>query len=240
MEEVRIQKYLSECGVVSRRAAEKAIENGEVTVNGEKAEIGQKIRPDKDKVRYRNRPVAMTRKDSKRIYLLVYKPVGYVTTMKDEMGRKCVKELVSGLGKRVYPVGRLDKDSEGLLIMTNDGELTNKLTHPRHKIPKIYHVRVAGEISADDLRALSSPMVIDDYEIHPVKCEIVKRSNEHTVIRMTLYEGRNRQIRKMCEQVGLEIEKLKRVAIGNITLGDLRPGKFRNMTLSQIKYLKNI
>ena len=240
MEEVRIQKYLSECGVVSRRSAEKAIENGEVTINGEKAEIGQKIRPGRDKIRYRRQSVSMTRKDSKRIYLLVNKPVGYVTTMKDEMGRKCVKELVSGLGKRVYPVGRLDKDSEGLLIMTNDGELTNKLTHPRHKIPKIYHVRVKTAISADELRKLSGPMIIDDYEIQPVQCSIVKRSNEHTVIRMTLYEGRNRQIRKMCEQVGLEIEKLKRVAIGEISLGDLRPGKFRHMTVSQIRYLKNL
>jgi len=131
-------------------------------------------------------------------------------------------------------------DSEGLLLFTNDGELANKLTHPKHNIPKIYHVRVKGEITPEQLKKLGSKMIIDDYEIQPVQCDIITRKENFTVIRMELYEGRNRQIRKMCEQTELEVVKLQRVAIGNIKLGDLAPGKWRNLTKSQIEYLKKV
>ena len=169
---------------------------------------------------------------------MLNKPRGYVTTLSDDKSRKCVAELVEDIDTRVYPIGRLDMDSEGLLLFTNDGELANKLMHPRHRIPKIYHVRVKGEITGEQLKKLSSPMIIDDYEILPVACEIITRKENHTVIRMELYEGRNRQIRKMCEQTELEITRLQRVAIGSIKLGDLAPGKWRHLTKTQVEYLK--
>ena len=169
---------------------------------------------------------------------MLNKPRGNVTTLSDDKSRKCVAELVEDVGTRVYPVGRLDMDSEGLLLLTNDGDLANKLMHPRHRIPKIYHVKVKGEITSELLKALGKPMIIDDYEILPVACDIDTRKDNYTVIRMELYEGRNRQIRKMCEQTELEITKLQRVAIGNIKLGDIPPGNWRNLTKSQVEYLK--
>lgn len=236
MEEIRIQKYISDCGVMSRRAAENEIKCGQIYVNGQKAVIGQKIDPEKDIVKYKDTVIGNSDKRYK--YIILYKPSGYVTTLSDEKGRKCITELINDVGTRVYPVGRLDMDSEGLLLLTNDGELTNKLTHPKHKIPKIYHVKIENKITPDELKTLSKPMLIDDYMIQPVKVEIVSQNDYNTVLRMTLYEGRNRQIRKMCENTGLSIINLKRIAIGNITLGDLRPGKWRCLTQSQVKYLK--
>jgi 23S rRNA pseudouridine2605 synthase len=236
MEEIRLQKYISTIGVMSRRAAEKEIEAGRIKVNGEIADLGQKIIPGKDRVTY-NGKLLEQKKTDRKIYIMLNKPKGYVTTLSDDKERKCVAQLVEDVNARVYPVGRLDMYSEGLLLFTNDGELANKLTHPRHQIPKIYHVRVKGEITPEQLKALGKPMMIDDYEIQPVKCEIITRRDNFTVIRMELYEGRNRQIRKMCEQVELEITKLQRVAIGNIKLGDLAPGKWRHLTKSQVEYL---
>ena len=236
MEEVRIQKYLSDCGVMSRRAAEREIEHGRIYINGQCAVIGQKIDPDTDIVKYNNEVITQAGKRYQ--YIMLYKPLGYVTTMSDEKNRKCITELINDVGTRVYPVGRLDMYSEGLLLLTNDGELTNKLTHPKHNIPKIYHVKLAGTLTPEQLKPLGKPMTIDDYEIQPVQYELVTRNENNTVIRMTLYEGRNRQIRKMCEAAGLEILNLKRIAVGNITLGDLHPGKWRRLTQSQIKYLK--
>ena len=237
MEEMRLQKYISTAGLMSRRAAEKEIEAGRFKVNGQPAELGQKIIPGKDRVTYKGQPVEIKKNDRK-VYIMLNKPRGYVTTLSDDKSRKCVAELVSDVDTRVYPIGRLDMDSEGLLLFTNDGELANKLMHPRHRIPKIYHVRVSGEISPEQLKALGKPMIIDDYEILPVNCEIITRKENYTVIRMELYEGRNRQIRKMCEQTSLEIQKLQRVAIGNIKLGDLSPGKWRHLTKTQVDYLK--
>lgn len=237
MEEIRLQKFISTAGIMSRRAAEKEIEAGRIKVNGQPAELGQKIIPGKDRVTYKGKPVELNPTERK-VYIMLNKPRGYVTTLSDDKSRKCVAELVEDVGTRVYPVGRLDMDSEGLLLFTNDGELANKLMHPRHKIPKIYHVRVKGEITPEQLKALGKPMEIDGYEILPVNCEIVTRKDNFTVIRMELYEGRNRQIRKMCEQTELEITKLQRVAIGNIKLGDLAPGTWRHLTGSQVDYLK--
>ena len=237
MELVRLQKYLSDCGVLSRRAAEKAIENGEVTVNDEPAEIGMKIDPMKDKIRYKGRNIVKKR-NSHYTYIMLHKPRGYVTTMSDEKDRKTVAELVKEAGVRVYPVGRLDMQSEGLLIMTNDGELTNALTHPRHEIPKYYEVRVEGQVSPETLKKLSSEMEIDGYKIQPVRTSVVSMKDEKTVLCMELFEGRNRQIRKMCEQVGLEVIKLKRIAIGQIKLGNLKPGAWKHLSKQQIEYLK--
>jgi len=236
-EGIRIQKYISSLGIMSRRAAEKEIELGKIKINGQPAEIGQKVFPGKDRVTYKGK-ILETPLPDKHTYIMLNKPRGYVSTLSDEKSRKCVAELVKSVGVRVYPIGRLDMDSEGLLLFTNDGELANKLTHPKHRIPKIYHVKVKTEITGEQLKALGKPMVIDEYEIMPVKCDIITRKEGFTVIRMELYEGRNRQIRKMCEQVGIEITKLQRVAIGNIQLGDLAPGKWRRLTRSQIEYLK--
>ncbi len=241
MEEVRLQKYLADAGLMSRRAAEGEISRGAVLVNGVVAEIGQKINPDTDTVLYNGKVVKIGFKHY--IYIMLNKPRGYVTTASDERGRPTVVELCREVGQRVYPVGRLDMDSDGLLLLTNDGDLANKLTHPRHEIPKIYHVEVSGEVERDVIKKLSSPMVIDGYEIMPVKTAVhAMRSDkrrEVTVLRMELYEGRNRQIRKMCEQCGLKVNRLTRVAIGDLRLQSLKPGTWRHLTKSQVEYLKN-
>lgn len=237
MEEVRIQKYISDCGLMSRRAAEREIKQGNIFINGQRAIIGQKINLETDVVKYKN--IVVEKVDNQRYqYIILYKPSGYLTSMSDDRGRQCITELIKDVGTRVYPVGRLDMDSEGLLLLTNDGELTNKLTHPKHNIPKIYNVKVLGAVTTEEVKALSKPMMIDDYMIKPVRTDIITCRDDSTVLRMELYEGRNRQIRKMCNSVGLQIINLKRVMIGKITLGDLHPGKWRRLTKSQVKYLK--
>ena len=234
--EERLQKYMADCGLMSRRAAEEEIRKGLVTVNGVPAELGTKVTPGVDQVLYKNRKVVMPR--GEHVYIMLNKPAGYVTTANDEKGRPCVTDLVKAVGRRVYPIGRLDMASEGLLLLTDDGALTEKLTHPRHSIPKIYNVKVEGEITEEQYKALLSPMEIDGYPIRPVYTEVLKRKDGKTLLQMTLYEGRNRQIRKMCEQVGLQIRFLKRIAIGNLTLGILRVGEWRYLTKEQVSYLK--
>ena len=234
--EERLQKYMADCGLMSRRAAEEEIRKGLVTVNGVPAELGTKVTPGVDQVLYKNRKVVMPR--GEHVYIMLNKPAGYVTTANDEKGRPCVTDLVKAVGRRVYPIGRLDMASEGLLLLTDDGALTEKLTHPRHSIPKIYNVKVEGEITEEQYKTLLSPMEIDGYPIRPVYTEVLKRKDGKTLLQMTLYEGRNRQIRKMCEQVGLQIRFLKRIAIGNLTLGRLRVGEWRYLTKEQVSYLK--
>lgn len=235
MEQIRLQKYISDCGLMSRRAAEKEIENGEVTVNGKPAHLGQKITVGKDIVRYKGKPVR--RSVGHFVYIMLNKPKGYVTTMSDEKGRPCVAELVSGVKTRVYPVGRLDMQSEGLLLLTNDGEFANRLTHPRHEIPKIYRVRVSGTVSAATLKVLNEPMNIDGYRTMPAQCEIISSEDGKTAMQVTLWEGRNRQIRKMCEQVGLRVASLKRIAIGELALGNLPRGRWTYLKDEEIEYL---
>lgn len=238
---MRIQKFIADAGVMSRRAAEKEIAMGRIFVNGVPAEIGQNINPDNDEVKYNGKVVGKGFR--KKIYIMLNKPRGYVTTASDEKGRKTVLDLVSDVEERIYPIGRLDMDSDGLLLLTNDGELTNKLTHPRHEIPKIYNVEVEGKVERDVIKKLSSPMKIDGYEILPVATSVLTMKKnprfESTVLRMELYEGRNRQIRKMCEQCGLEVIRLTRIAIGDIRLGNLKSGDYHHLTKSQVDYLKN-
>ena len=238
MDSIKLQKYFTDCGIMSRRAAEREIELGRVKVNGETATAGQRIVPGVDSVTYLGKPVEMP-KFKKNIYIMLNKPRGYLTTMSDDRGRATVAELVADAGARVYPVGRLDMDSEGLLLLTNDGDLALKLTHPRHEIPKIYHVRVGGKVEYPTLKALNAPMEIDGYKLLPVKTELISIKGDYSILRMTLFEGRNRQIRKMCEAVGLDVLRLSRIAIGNITLGDLAPGKWRYLTASQVDYLRS-
>lgn len=237
MEPIRIQKFFTDCGVLSRRAAEEEIKAGHVRINGEIAQIGQKIDPEHDRVTYQGKPVTMDT-HPRNVYVMLNKPRGYVTTMHDEQGRPCVTALIKDIPVRIYPIGRLDMDSEGLLLMTNDGELANKLTHPKHEIPKIYHVKIAGTVPQDQLKALSKPMNIDGYVIQPVEVKLISIQQDHCVLRMTLYEGRNRQIRKMCQSQKLSILTLRRIAIGDLELGNLAPGQWRYLTQSQVQYLK--
>ena len=235
---VRINKYFTDCGILSRRAAEEEIARGKVKVNGKVAGIGQKIDPKKDVVEYKGERIKP--KATKRFtYVMLNKPVGYLTTMSDDRGRSCVAELVADVGTRIYPVGRLDMYSDGLLLFTDDGELANMLTHPKHEIPKIYHVKVKGGRDDKKIEALGKPMEIDGYKLEPVKVELVSVRDDACVLKMTLYEGRNRQIRKMCESVHLQVMSLRRVAIGKITMGDLPEGKWRYLSGAEVKYLKD-
>lgn len=231
---IRLQKYFSDCGVMSRRAAEEEISAGRVTVNGVTAALGDKIDPDADRVEYRGR-VILPRGDKPHCYVMLNKPRGIVTTAKDEKNRPSVTQLVRIPGVRLYPVGRLDMDSDGLLLLTDDGELTNQLTHPRHEIPKIYHVTLQAAPTETQLAQLRAPMELDGYRLLPVG---VKRLAERT-LEMELYEGRNRQIRRMCEAVGLRVQTLTRVAIGRLTLGDLPVGKWRSLTADEVNYLRS-
>jgi len=237
MEEIKIQKYFTDCGVMSRRAAENEIKLGKVKVNGTPAELGQRIDPERDTVEYMGKKI-VSETGADKVYIMLNKPRGFVTTMSDEKGRRTVADLISNVGTRVYPIGRLDMDSDGMLLFTNDGELANKLTHPRHEIPKIYEVTVKGKVSADTVRALSEPMVLDGYKTLPVKTKIVATDEKSTTLLMTLYEGRNRQIRKMCESQALKITRLCRIAIGDIKLGALEIGKYRHLTAAEVEYLK--
>ena len=235
MEFIKIQKFFTDNGIMSRRAAEEEIKKGRVSVNGKPAEIGMRIDPEVDVVKYLGKEIKP--RATENVYILLNKPRGIVTTMSDEKGRTSVAALVSGVGARVYPVGRLDMDSDGLLILTNDGELTNILTHPRHSIPKIYEVTVSGEPTEAELALLRSALVIDGYEILPVRVDVISRGKSETVLKMTLFEGRNRQIRKMCDAADLKIKRLSRVAIGDISLGDLAPGKWRHLSEDEVAML---
>lgn len=237
MEKIRLQKYFTDCGVMSRRRAEKEIADGNVKVNGEVAVVGQTVIQDVDTVEYNGKIIRKCNED-KKICIMLNKPRGFITSLSDDRGRKCVTELLRDFPERVYPIGRLDMYSEGLLLLTNDGELANALTHPRHGVAKIYHVSTEGIPTDSQMVALRAPMTIDGYSLLPVKSEIIGRSAGSAVIEMHLYEGRNRQIRKMCDAVGIKIRRLKRVAIGDIILGDLEKGKYRYLSDSEIEYLK--
>ena len=231
----RIQKILAQAGLCSRRAAEELLRDGRVTVNGRPAGLGDSADPARDKLAVDGRPV---RAAEEKVYLMLNKPRGFVSTMKDERGRRTVAQLTQGAGARVYPVGRLDYDSEGLLIMTNDGDLTLRLTHPSHEAGKTYRVSVRGDLAR--LPALSEPMVIDGYTIRPAEVHVLSRTEDGAAkLEITIHEGRNRQIRKMCAQCGLEVRRLKRVAVGKIGLDPaLAPGKWRRLTPDEIAYLK--
>ncbi len=237
MEKVRIQKYLSEAGVASRRGAERDIEQGLVTVNGRVCPIGTKIDPARDVIVYKGKRVGKPEK--RKVYIMLHKPRGYITTLSDEFDRKCVSQLVEDVGVRVYPIGRLDKDSEGLLLMTNDGDFANKLMHPKGGISKIYLARIKSHVSADALRTLTSAMELDGYKIKPVKVDVIDNEENTALLRFELFEGRNRQIRKMCEKAELPLSRLVRVAEGDIALGDLPVGQWKHLTRAQVEYLKN-
>ena len=234
-EKIRLQKFFTDCNIMSRRAAETEIEAGHVKVNGHVASLGDKVDPVNDIVDYRGKRIYPP--ERKLHYIMLNKPRGYITSVKDPQNRKCVTELLEGFEGRVYPVGRLDMCSEGMLLLTNDGELANRLTHPSHSISKLYRVKVAGKVSDEQYEALTSPMVLDGYTIKPVKVLIGKQDETGTVLKFTLQEGRNRQIRKMCQQVGLTVKRLSRVSIGDLKLDGLPVGKWRKLEEKEITYL---
>lgn len=221
---------------MSRRAAEAEIESGNIKVNGITAVIGQKIDPYTDRVEFNGIEVTPRAADSY-TYIMLNKPRGYLSSVSDDRGRRCVTELINELGIRLYPVGRLDMDSDGLLLMTDDGALTERLTHPRHSIPKIYRVRVAPCPTEEQLSVLRSALTLDDYKIMPVSTDVISRSDDSALLEMTLFEGRNRQIRRMCEIAELKVISLTRIAIGELKIGSLERGKWRHLTENEVKYL---
>lgn len=232
--EERLQKLLSAAGVCSRRAAETYIAGGRVTVNGRPAELGQRADPERDDIRVDGKPLAPR---AEHVYLLLNKPRGYVTTLADERGRKTVAELVKDCGQRVYPVGRLDLDSEGLLLMTNDGELMQHLLHPSHEVSKTYHVSVYGPVSGAAER-LSAITDLEGEPIRPARVETLRRTARTAELSVTIHEGKNRQIRRMCAACGLTVKRLCRVREHTLELGDLPAGAWRYLTPDEVLALK--
>jgi 23S rRNA pseudouridine2605 synthase len=234
MEEVRLQKYLSMSGIASRRKAEEMIAAGRVKVNGMiVVEPGTKVKPDCI-VEVDGKKITP---DTQKIYIILNKPTGYVTTVKDQFSRPTVIDLVKGIGERVYPVGRLDYDTSGLLILTNDGDFTYRITHPSYEKTKVYTAEIKGLPETAEINAFRAGLNIEDYVTSPAKFKILERRSKSTVVEITIHEGRNRQIRKMCEAIGHPIIKLKRTAIGSLILGDLKEGSWRVLNENEINSL---
>ena len=234
--EIRVQKIIADAGVCSRRKAEELIEQGAVKVNGHPAQIGMKADPYRDLITVNGERIPSPR-EQRSVYLMLYKPRGYLTAMSDDRGRKCVSELVADVPERVYPVGRLDLNSEGLLLMTNNGEFANLITHPSHEIPKCYRVTVYARVTDEQQVALSTGVEIDGKKTAPAEVRVVTEEENRTVMLITIIEGRNREIRKMCEAVGLEVARLKRISIGSLRLGMLQPGHYRELTDEEVGML---
>ena len=233
---VRLQKMLADCGVASRRKSEELINAGSVKVNGKIAQLGDKVDPYKDKVFVNGKRITAAAKPKHR-YIMLHKPRGFITTMRDERGRKCVAELIKDIPERVYPVGRLDKDSEGMLLFTNDGEFANLITHPKKDIYKVYRVTIRPGITEEQIVTFETGMMLDGRKTAPAEVRVVKKEAGRTVLEIVLREGRNRQIRRMCEMLGLEVARLKRVAIGQVKLGMLKQGDWRDLTPEEVKKL---
>ncbi len=230
----RLQKILSGRGVASRRKAEEMIAAGLVSVNGRTAVVGDAADPDTDEILVEGKPLP---KQNDYVYILLNKPRGYVTTLSDEKGRPNAAQLVVDCGVRVYPVGRLDMDSEGLLLFTNDGEFANALMHPKHEVKKTYDVWVTGYVPGAEVR-LSRPITLDGYTIKKPEVKLLKAEGTKAKFRVTIHEGRNRQVRRMCEAAGMHCTRLRRIREGSHSLGDLPMGKWRHLTAEEVKKLK--
>lgn len=232
----RLQKILSAAGVASRRAAERLIAEGRVSLNGQIVRaLGSKADADRDDIRVDGRRI---RPAGRKRYILLNKPRGYVTTRSDPQGRPTVMDLIPGVAEYVYPVGRLDYDSEGLLILTNDGDLAARLMHPRHEVPRVYEVRVRGVPDARVLRRLAAGVVLEGRRTAPAVCRLLGAWGQEALIELAIHEGRSRQVRKMCEAVGHPVVRLRRVRIGPIDDRRLRPGRFRELTMREVRALK--
>lgn len=237
MEKTRIQKIIADAGYCSRRKAEELISKGKVTLNGRTVKLGDKA-GSKDIIAVDGERIYIPKKKNK-IYIMMNKPRGYVTTVSDELDRKCVMDLLEGLEERVYPIGRLDRNSEGLLLFTNDGEFANNIMHPSRHISKTYRVTVRPDISDEQLVRLSEGVEIDGKKTLPANVVVKDKQQGRVVILITIKEGRNRQIRKMCEAVGLEVARLRRISIGPLKLGMLKPGTYRELTPDELRAIRN-
>lgn len=235
IEPIRLQKYISQCGIASRRKAEELILQGSVKINGKTAVLGDKVYPN-DKVYLRGKRIILPKNSNR--YIMLNKPRGFITTMSDDRGRKCVAELVQNVGERVYPIGRLDKDSEGMLILTNDGDFANKIMHPRNSVYKNYRVTVRPNIDEEQLIKLETGVTLDDgTKTAPAQVTVIHKEQGRVVLEMILHEGKNREIRRMCEALGLEVARLKRTQIGGVKMGMLKQGDWRDLTEKEVKAL---
>ena len=232
----RLQKYLARCGVASRRRAEEMIKQGQVRVNQQiVSEMGFQVEPGKDLVEVKGRIV---KPENRKVYLLLNKPLNVVTTLDDPQQRKTVTDLLQGIQERVYPVGRLDYHSEGLLLMTNDGELAYRLTHPRYEIAKTYLTLVCGQVKEITINELRKGVELEDGLTQPAVVKILSREHTKTLLEITIKEGRNRQVRRMCDKVGHPVLSLKRIKLGPLDLGDLKSGEYRELKQKEIQALK--
>jgi len=235
MESIRLQKYLAECGVASRRKAEELIKGGHVAVDGEiVTELGTKVSAS-NKISVDGKDVS---KEFEKLYILLNKPKGYVSTTNDQFGRPTVIDLLEEVKERVYPVGRLDYDTKGIILLTNDGQFTYRLTHPSHEISKTYLAEVRGTPSRDKLEHLRQGIKIEDYVTAPAKIKLIGKKASFTVLEIIINEGKNRQVRKMCDAIGHPIVNLQRVAIGNLSIGNLHEGSWRHLKKHEINMLK--
>lgn len=236
--QIRLQKYLSKAGVASRRASEDLILQGRVKVNGKVVnKLGTKVDSDDDRIEVDGK----TRQIKKRvIYILMNKPKGFLTTVKDNFGRPTVIDLLKGVDERVFPVGRLDKDTEGLLLLTNDGEVTYKLTHPKYEVVKTYVAQIRGAVSNEDIKALEKGVVLEDGITSPAKAKIIKSSHDLTLIEIKIHEGRKRQIRRMCGAICHPVIYLQRTRIGKLSLKGLGIGEWRYLSSKEIEYIRSL
>ena len=230
----RLQKIIARSGVCSRRAGEELLRQGRVSVNGQRSSLGDQADPATDRIEIDGRPLPSF---DAPVYLMLNKPRGYVTTLSDELGRATASELVADCGTRVFPVGRLDKESEGLLLFTNDGALAQSLLHPSHQVDKVYRVWVRGQLE-NAAERLSAVTELDGEPIRPAQVELLSREEGQALLQVTIHQGKNRQIRRMCRQVGLSVRRLQRIREGDLELGTLKCGKWRYLTDFEIEQLK--
>ena len=235
MEEIRLQKYLAEAGVASRRKCEEFIQQGRVKINGNVATLGEKVNPEIDKVEFDNKEIG---KIEEHVYILLNKPIGYVTTAKEQFGRDSVLDLVK-VKQRIVPVGRLDMYTSGALLLSNDGDFIYKVTHPKHEVDKTYTVTLKGIVTNEDVQKLKNGVEIEDYVTKPAQVKILKTDEEKNISRLaiTIHEGKNRQVRKMCEAIGKKVQALHRTKIGNIEVKELKLGTWRYLRPDEVEYL---
>ena len=237
---MRINKYIALCGVASRRKAEELILAGRVTVNDEvMTELSYKVDEENDIVKVDDK---LIKEENTLVYILLNKPEGYITTVKDQFDRPSVLDLVSDIKERVYPIGRLDYETSGLLLLTNDGDLTYKLTHPKHEVDKTYVARVKGKLTKEEIERFKTGLKIEDYTTAPAKLKVIKydEQRDSSLLEIKIHEGKNRQVRKMCKAINHPVLRLRRSAMGKIKIGDCEIGKYRYLTEDEIKYLKNL
>lgn len=236
--EVRLQKFLADAGIASRRKAEELIVAGSIKVNGVVVkELGTKVDPANDEIEFKNKKIEV---EKKLVYIMLHKPEGYVTTVREQFGRPAVLDLVKGINERIFPVGRLDYDTSGLLILTNDGDLTYRLTHPNHAVSKTYEAKLFGTPSETDCQKFRYGVMIDGIKVMPAKLTVIDKSEKYSIVHIVITEGRNRQVRKMCESIKHPVSQLKRIATGELFLGDLKKGEYRHLTEKEVTYLKSL